>query len=279
MTALINRIIDYSGIDGPGLRTVFVFQGCNFRCRYCHVPDTMGTCNGCGICALHCPAGALRHEAPGEKPAWMEERCIDCGACVNSCAKDASPKIKHISIKDALDRIRENRRHIRGITCSGGECTLFAEFMAELFPLVKKMGLGCFIDTNGSADFEKYPELLECCDGVALDIKAIDPEKHRSLTGADNRAIIANAVFLAGIGKLAEVRTVITAADYGAVETVDGVSRLLKPYLGKIRYRLIPFRVYGVRKEYRGLGAPSRDFLEGLRKLALANGFRNVSIT
>jgi pyruvate formate lyase activating enzyme len=109
----------------------------------------------------------------------------------------------------------------------------------------------------------------------------LDPEKHRSLTGADNRVIIQNAVFLAGMGKLAEVRTVITAADYGALETVDGVTRLLKPYLGKadIRYRLIPFRVYGVRKEYRNLGTPSRDFLEALQKLALVNGFRTVNIT
>jgi pyruvate formate lyase activating enzyme len=186
-----------------------------------------------------------------------------------------------MSIKDVLDRIRENRRHIRGITCSGGECTLFAEFMTELFPLVKKLGLGCFIDTNGSADFEEHPELLACCDGVALDIKALDPEKHRLLTGADNRAIIQNAVFLAGMGKLVEIRTVITSADYGAFETVNGVTRLLKPWLRKrdIRYRLIPFRVYGVRKEYRGLGAPSRDFLEDLRKLALNNGFKTVDIT
>ncbi|MDR1389424.1 MAG: YjjW family glycine radical enzyme activase [Treponema sp.] len=281
MTALINRIINYSGVDGPGIRTVLVFQGCNFNCRYCHWPDTLGTCNGCGICALGCPTGALRHEAPGKTPDFFEEYCTGCGSCINACRKDASPKIRRMSIKDILDRLKENGKRIRGITCSGGECMLQAEFMETLFPIVKEKGYSCLIDTNGSIDFEEQHNLLAVCDGVMLDIKAFDPQKHRELTGWGNETAVKNAVYLARRGKLAEVRTVVTTADYGARETVGAVTRLLRPYLAvqDIRYRLIPFRVYGVRREFRALGTPPQAVMEDLCREALDNGWRTVVVT
>jgi pyruvate formate lyase activating enzyme len=279
MTALINRIIDHSGVDGCGIRTVLVFQGCNFRCRYCHSPDTMGTCNGCGVCALHCSSGALKHGGPGKKPEWFEDRCTGCGRCVNACRKDASPRIKRVHLKEVTERIRKNRSSIEGITCSGGECTIQADFMTGLFPQVKEMGLSCLIDSNGAADFERMPDLMEYCDGVMLDIKAMDREKHVELTGAGNEQVLHSAKALARMGKLSEIRTVVSAADSGARETVDGITRLLKPYGAEIGYRLIPFRVYGVRREYRRMGAPSRSTMEELRGIALANGFKNVIIT
>ena len=281
MTALINRIIDYSAINGPGTRMVLVFQGCNFRCQYCHVPDTLGNCNGCGICSYYCPAKALKPDIPGIPPQWIEENCIDCGACINSCKKDSSPKIKKMSTKDVLDYIAARRKQINGITCSGGECTLQVEFMTELFPILREQKLSCLIETNGSLDFEKHIDFLDSCDGIMLDIKTCNNAVHEELTGRGNNQVLKSARFLAQTGKLMEIRTLITRADFRAEETIKQIAGLIGPYLKKyeIAYRLIPFRVFGVRREFRNLGTPSQANLESLRSLVLSCGFTKVFIS
>ncbi len=62
MKAVVNRIIPFSSVDGPGNRTAVFLQGCNIDCRYCHNPETRGFCRNCGVCADSCPAGALSME-------------------------------------------------------------------------------------------------------------------------------------------------------------------------------------------------------------------------
>jgi pyruvate formate lyase activating enzyme len=186
-----------------------------------------------------------------------------------------------MSIKDILDHTAELLGRIRGMTCSGGECMLYAEFMTELFPIIRKQKLSCLIETNGAVDFEPWDDLLKDCDGVMLDIKAADPAKHRELTGRGNEQVFKSADFLARTGKLREVRTLVTRADYGAEETIVKTAALLRPYIKKfeIAYRLIPFRVFGVRREHRRLGTPTAQKLEELRALALSCGFTKVLVT
>ena len=186
-----------------------------------------------------------------------------------------------MSIKDVLDYMALRRKHIRGITCSGGECTLHADFMSHLFPILHGQKLSCLIETNGSLDFEKHIELLDDCDGVMLDIKASDNEKHEALTGRGNDQVYKSARFLAQNGKLTEVRTLVTQADFGAEDTIKTTSILLRPYLRKydIAYRLIPFRVFGVRREFRSLGTPSQEKMETLRSLAVSCGFTRVFVS
>jgi pyruvate formate lyase activating enzyme len=274
----VNRIIDYSLVDGPGNRTALFLQGCNFRCLYCHNPETMGLCEGCGICVKGCPRGALE-AAPG-MPRWLEARCTGCDACIRNCPRNASPRIRWMDSGEAALRVLANRPFIRGLTCSGGECTLYRDFLKELFSRLTPAGLDCLIDSNGSTDFAEEPELLDLCGGVMLDVKAFDPALHRELTGRDNGVVLRNAEFLARAGKLAELRTVVCARDYGARETIEGLAGLLNPRAsGGIPYRIIAFRPWGVREKYRGLGRPEGAVLEGLQKLALDLGFAPVNVT
>ncbi len=278
MIAPVNKIIDHSVVDGPGNRTAVFFQGCPFRCQYCHNPETMALCTHCGACVSACPAGALSLQEG--KVHWEEALCVGCDSCLRACPHLSSPKVKEMTVEEILLRIQQNRPFIRGITCSGGECTLYAGFMAELFAKTKAMGLTNLIDSNGILDFSQADALLEHADGVMLDIKCFDRAGHIRLTGKDNDLVLQNAAYLARRGLLPEVRTVIIPGVLPNEETVALVSRLLAPYQanGPIRYKLIAFRPMGVREEFRSFPVPSRAEMESLAALAREQGMADVAI-
>ena len=244
MIAPINNIIKFSNVDGPGNRTSIFFQGCNFKCLYCHNPETINTCISCGKCIDTCPAKALKFI--DKKVVWDKNKCVDCDQCIKTCDKLASPKITYASVEDIIEILKPLFPFINGITVSGGECTLHSLFLLELFKEVKKYGKTCLIDSNGYIPFTSMKELIEISDGVMLDVKAVNNKFHRELTGKSNETVLENLNYLKKIDKLIEVRTVLLPNhDQFNLETVDYVSKLIGP---KILYRLIRYRPYGVLK-------------------------------
>ena len=280
MIAPINKIIDSSLVDGPGNRTAVFFQGCNFNCRYCHNPETINLCVACKKCIEKCPSGALWEQ--GDKILWDDSKCRQCDRCITECEHNASPKISYLSVEELEKRVLGNMPFIRGVTCSGGECTLYKNYITDLFGRLKRAGLSCLLDSNGSTvDFSKEPELISVTDGVMLDIKAWNREDHAQLTGKDNNLVLENAVFLASILKLTEIRTVIARNHLNNKEIVMKAAKLLQPFLhqSSIRYRLIKFQPFGVRKEFQGLGTPGDEEMEELKCIARNYGFSDVIIT
>ena len=91
MKAVINRIIPFSSVDGPGNRTAIFLQGCNINCKYCHNPETRKMCVQCGTCVKNCPAGALSFDADG-KVAFDPAKCVQCDTCIHVCPNDSSPR-------------------------------------------------------------------------------------------------------------------------------------------------------------------------------------------
>ena len=223
---IINKIIAFSNVDGPGNRTAVFFQGCNLHCLYCHNPETIHFCVGCGACLAVCPTGALEgghgKAVMGEgdmlQPVtWHPQKCISCDACIKACPHLASPKTRRMTAEELLTEIKKTAPYINGVSFSGGECTLQRDFLVEVIPLIRQLGLGVLLDSNGTYDFEKDPELLEMIDGVMLDIKAVDPAVCRTLTGAGPEMPIKNLKYLQSVGKLAEVRTVLLPEEGGSL--------------------------------------------------------------
>ncbi len=297
--ALVNRIIPFSSVDGPGNRTAVFLQGCNFNCLYCHNPETIRLCADCGACVAACPAGALtwaegeedlsnvRHADEAERHGrrirngfvrYDITKCVLCDTCIHVCPHGSSPRIRRMNAEEVMENVRRQIPYIRGITVSGGECTRQRDFLVELFALAHAEGLDCLLDSNGSLDFAKDPVLTECTDGVMLDVKAYDPAEHIRVTGTDNDMVLQNARYLASVGKLPEVRTVVVPGLFHAEDTIRNTARMLRPYLAvaPIRYKLIRFRPMGVRPEYAGFSTPGMDEMEGYRRLVEELGFSAV---
>ena len=245
--APVNRIIPFSNVDGPGNRTSVFFQGCPFNCLFCHNPETIHLCRDCGKCVSQCPAGALSMTEEGHV-AWDTERCVGCDTCIRVCPHDASPKVRWMTVEEVMAEISRSAPYIDGVTTSGGECTLRNDFLIELFSEVRKLGKTCLIDSNGSFDFESDPRVLSVCEGVMLDVKAVDSAWSDRLISFPNEIVLKNLDYLLAIGKLHEVRTVIFPdRDAENEETVRYVAEKIG---GECPYKIIRYRPYGVRERY-----------------------------
>lgn len=277
MSAVINRIIEFSNVDGPGNRMTIFFQNCPFKCLYCHNPETINYCINCGDCINTCPVNALT--MVDGKVVWNEDVCVNCDTCLKTCKHLSSPKVKVVSVEDVMGKILKIKDFINGITVSGGECMSHVDFLKALFKEVRKLGLTCFVDSNGAYLFENYPELVEVMDYVMLDVKAFDKDKHKWLCGVNNDAVLKNLAYLQKIDKLYEVRTVMLPNNPELnEETLRNVISHLNP---DIRYKLIKYRPFGVREEgleVLGNTITSDQEIERLVDIAKKLGHKNIIV-
>ena len=306
-TALINKIIPFSSVDGPGNRTAIFLQGCNINCRYCHNPETRAVCISCGECVKNCPAGALTFS--GRRVVWDPAKCVSCDTCIHVCRHDASPRVLEMTAEQVMKKVERQIPFIRGISVSGGECMLHPDFLTELFAIAKRTDAGAgrplttLIDSNGTIPFRNLPKLMSVSDGVMLDIKAFASEDHRRITDAPNETVLANAKWLAEREQLYEIRCVIAPHLYDVRESVKGAGEFLLPlYLEQLekeaaghyaerkkdpdavgifrpfRIKLIACRPMGVRPEYSDFAQPGAALMQELSDGLKEMGYRDIVI-
>lgn len=127
-------------VDGPGVRFVAFFQGCNLRCKCCHNPDT-----------------------------WSK--------------KGQAKLYTAAEVVNRAQRYREYFKQNGGITLSGGEPLMQAEFAKDIFALCKEQGINTCLDTSGSIINEEVLSLLNVTDRVLLDIKYTSDTLYRENVG------------------------------------------------------------------------------------------------
>lgn len=83
-----------------------------------------------------------------------------------------------------------------GVTLSGGEVLMQADFAARLLSECKKVGFHTAIETCGAAPFSEIEKLLPYLDLILYDLKHLSDETHRALTGVGNQEIVSNLKIL-----------------------------------------------------------------------------------
>ena len=273
MIAPINKILPFSVVDGEGNRVSIFFQACNIKCLYCHNPETQTLCNSCGKCIETCPSNALKfHE---NNVLWIESNCTHCDTCIKKCQNFSSPKVKYMSVLEVYNEIQKSIPFIRGITVSGGECTLYSDFLQELFLICKKDGLTCLIDTNGATDLTACKNLIEICDGVMIDVKAWNIEKFINLTGCDNHNLESNLKYLQKQDKIEEIRIVYIENFVDAEDILNNLSNIISK---STKIKLIKFRKNGVKTAFSNMPSPSDEIMLDIKNYANNLGFTNVII-
>ena len=210
MNGFIHSTESFGTVDGPGVRFVVYLQGSPMRCQYCHNPDT-----------------------------WK----MNTGA-----------------VRSAQSLIKDYERNAAfyskgGITVTGGEALMQIDFVLELFRLAKQKNIHTCLDTSGityrpgaSSYNEKLDELMKVTDLVMLDIKHIDPEGHKALTGHDNAGILAFAKYLEEKNVPVWIRHVVVPGITDDEELLTRLGTFLGGLSNVTALDVLPYHIMGVTK-------------------------------
>ena len=286
----------FSVHDGPGIRTTVFLKGCPLRCLWCDNPESQPVepqivfwedrCIRCGACVAVCPEGAVVELEDGRRRIDAS-RCGTCGQCVAECYAGALEQVGRLmTAGEVLAEVEADRPFYEqsggGMTLSGGEPTSQPAFARALLAGARARHIHTAIETCGHAPWAAWEGLLPLLDLILYDVKEVDPELHRRLTGVSSERVLDNLARLARSGKPLIVRRPVIPGYNDSPESIHRLARLVRG-LGTVEeIHLLPYHRMGEGKyerlaqDYalRGRASLKEEDVVGLRDILLSYGFR-----
>lgn len=233
----VHSVESFGSVDGPGIRYIIFLKGCNLRCKFCHNPDTWKLTQDNMQTADELLEKALRCKAY-----WGKNG---------------------------------------GITVSGGDPLVQIDFLSELLKKAKKEGVNTCIDTAAEPFtrqepfFSKFKELMEYTDLLLVDIKHIDPQEHKKLTGKTNENILDCLKYLSDIDKPVWIRQVLVPGITDNEEYLRKTRDFISTLKNVKKIEVLPYHTLGIFKweqlgipySLEGVSPPTHESVENVKKI------------
>lgn len=222
------RIFDiqrYSIHDGNGIRTIVFLKGCVLRCRWCCNPESQN---------------------------------YD----IETMMVQGEPKVigEDITVGEVMKIVEKDRPYYRrtggGLTLSGGESLCQPEFARDLLRAAQDAGITTALESMGCADYSVIESILPYLDQYLLDIKHMNPAKHKEFTGRSNELMLENAKKIAASHETElSIRVPVIPGFNDTEEEIRAIAAYAKEIGNVKRMHLLPYHRLGQDK-YTGLNRP-----------------------
>ncbi len=262
--SMYGRVFDverFSTKDGPGIRTVAFLKGCNLNCAWCHNQEGIHPqtelgfdatrCIGCGACFAVCQTGAHRME--NGHHTLDRSVCTRCFACTQACFSGAIRQIGRTYSAWALaEELAQDKPYYDasggGVTLSGGEVMMQAEFAAEVLSMLKKDGVHTAIETNLSVPWRLYEKTLPFVDLVMADVKTLREDTMQRYIQGNLQQVMENLRFLLETEKNVIIRTPVIPGVNDNLQEIYGITKCISGGKRLLYYELLSYHPIGTDK-------------------------------
>lgn len=277
ITAPVFNIQSFCIHDGPGIRTTVFLKGCPLRCLWCQNPESHSSnpqlmfysskCTQCNLCIPSCSNHAI---TPSDSSFPITDRgiCTNCGKCVQVCPNGARELVgSYLSVDEVYQKVAADKLFLiesgGGLTISGGEALTHSEFVSSLCYVAQQNGIHTAIETSGFATRNVIDSVFEYINLALYDIKHMDSDTHKKLTGVPNEQILDNLKYI--YNKLSipvVIRIPIIPGFNSSYENMEAISKFVKQQLSQeVEINLLPYHRLGDSK-LESLDLPQKQLIE-----------------
>jgi glycyl-radical enzyme activating protein len=238
-------------------------------------------------CIGACPEGAISVKMAGQYPIFDRAKCARCEhfSCTKGCYNGALRVVgRCVTVQELMETIHRDRAYWGsggGVTLGGGEPLAQPEFTLSLLKELHDAYVHTAMETCANVPWARLEKALQYLDWIFVDIKHMDPEKHREETGVSNELILRNIERMAALEKSPRMILRIPVvpgyndSDENVLDTAEFLGKI-----GRHEVNLLPFHRLGVSK-YEQLGMkyayedtqpPTAEKVDEITKLFEQNG-------